>query len=273
MSETLSSSPEVTPAPVVPDAAPAPAPDWRSGIPEELRASPALASFKDPGALAKSYVEQSKMVGGSVRIPGETSTPEERASFYAKLGRPEKPEGYALKFPEGFPVAENDPMVTGFRSKAHELGLTPAQAQGVAEFYAGHATGVQKGFREKATETESQLKEEWGAAYPRNLALANRAVEHLGGKEAKEFQTYLDTTGLGNHPVMVRVMARMGQILSEDGTIPGDVVNVPTPANAKDELAKMMNDKAGPYWDAKHPGHAEAVKKAQGLFQLLYPEV
>jgi len=65
---------------------------WIASLPTELQSEKSLQSFKDLPALAKSYVEAQKMIGGSIRLPKPDAPPEERekviGDIYTKLGRP-----------------------------------------------------------------------------------------------------------------------------------------------------------------------------------------
>ena len=58
---------------------------------------------------------------------------------------------------------------------------------------------------------------------PENLALAIKAVEMFGDAELR---SVLDSTGMGNHPVIVRAFYKAGKAISEDTVIRGR--NVPT---------------------------------------------
>lgn len=62
-------------------------------------------------------------------------------------------------------------------------------------------------------------KEFGGASLDANLAIAKKAVDAYGTPEMKEF---LETTGLGNHPEMIRLFYRVGKTLTEDGFVKGN---------------------------------------------------
>lgn len=61
-------------------------------------------------------------------------------------------------------------------------------------------------------------KEFGGAAIDANLAIAKKALDTYGTPEISRF---LETTGLGNHPEMIRFFWRIGKTLTEDGTVTG----------------------------------------------------
>ncbi|OKX10330.1 hypothetical protein AWP89_07880 [Escherichia coli] len=51
-----------------------------------------------------------------------------------------------------------------------------------------------------------------------NLSAAQRALDQFGTPELKE---YLNTTGLGNHPDLVKTFVKIGKAMSEDGMVTG----------------------------------------------------
>lgn len=63
-------------------------------------------------------------------------------------------------------------------------------------------------------------KEFGGAALNANLSIAKKALDTYGTPEIKQF---LETTGLGNNPEMIRFFYRVGKTLTEDGTVTGQV--------------------------------------------------
>lgn len=245
--------------------------DWRAALPEALQKDPALASFKDVASLAKSYREAAKLIGSSIRIPGPNASPEEVAAFRAKLGVPESPEGYRMDAPpEVAPLLDGE-MLDRFKQAAHRLGV-PAQAvAGLWQWYLGELREQQRGVAQMTKQVAAQLREEWGdALFERNVALAQRTVREFGGEELIEF---LDATGLGNHPGLIKLFARVGHLLAEDGHVPGDVNGIVTPEAARQRIAEIMSNPEHPYHRKYYgtPGHEEAVAEVSRLFQLAYP--
>src|SRR6185437_3686507 len=103
--------------------------------PDVAKQYPTLTKFKDLPSLAKSYAELEKSYGSSLRMPAPDAPQEERDAFYSKLGRPESPDKYEIKFGEG--VAVDDKLLGSFREAAHKLGLSQQQAQALGEWWAG----------------------------------------------------------------------------------------------------------------------------------------
>jgi hypothetical protein len=238
--------------------------DWRASLPAELRDAPSLAKFADPGALAKSYVEAEGLIGRKgLIIPTEKDAPEVHARFRAALGVPEKPEGYTLKAPEGIPPeAWGEDGVKALATWAHELGLTPAQAQGVADRYAKvQAEGLQRaaeGIEPDGRKMEDVLRQEWGVGYDGKLEVARRAAKQFGGDgvlDALEAKT--------GGAAMLRMFAAIGEAMAEDR--PAGMGTGRGAGDPKAELKDIMKS-GSPYWQPLHPEHRNMVQRAKELF-------
>lgn len=274
-------NPEPSPSP---SPAPAPTDDWRAALPEDLRADPALKPVKDVVDLAKGYVHAQKLVGMDrnkfLVLPGEDADEDTLNQFYGKLGRPEDPEQYELPvddkmFSDDF--KRNEDMEKWFKGTAHKLGLSNKQAKGLyAEFI-----NYSKGTFDQTTQTLAQakdeataaLKKEWGAAYDAKLAKAVAPVKAMGDES---FVQFLDTSGLGNHPEFIKMMAKIGEALGED-SISDKSKNTPamTPAEASAAIAQKQMDKEfmTAYRTKDHPSHAYAMAEMSKLFKWQAGEV
>jgi hypothetical protein len=168
--------------------------DWRAALPDDLKAHESLKDFKDPVALAKSYVETKALVGASIRVPGENAGDVEKKAFFdklrtvvpqlqyipdgkdehavtafeeqmwARLGKPNDPKQYAIP-KELEPLAAGLP-IEEMREAAKRFGWTQKQFAEYAKT-AIEATG-EKTKKHKAD--VDALRKEWGAAYGEKLA-------------------------------------------------------------------------------------------------------
>ncbi len=100
-----------------------------------------------------------------------------------------------------------------------------------------------------AEETLALLREEWGAEFERKLYAAKKFVQE--NATASQL-AYLEESGLGDHPEMVRLMAAEGErrlaMLGEDPQL----------------LAEIARHPRG------SPGHEAAVAKRDALFRRVY---
>jgi hypothetical protein len=252
---------------------------FAESLPPDLRESPIFKDIKTLDGLARSYASAAKMVGMDkaqvVALPAEGDEAAWK-DVYAKLGRPEDAKGYGFKPPEGVQVDAK--LQDSFASTAHELGLSTKQANALYAWWNGQAgeartaTAAQQAAAEQAA--TATLKTEWGAAYDQNLGLAKNALAHYGNDDVR---AELEKSGIGNNPALIKVFAKMGAQLSEDGLVGkggsggGGMIN--SPAEAKQQIAALRADPAfaKTYTDAKAPGHKEAVDKMAGLYAQAFP--
>ncbi|HCM9308978.1 TPA: peptidase [Enterobacter kobei] len=133
------------------------------------------------------------------------------------------PEKYEFKVGEG--VELDTEALKDFEPVARDLNLTNEQAQKLVDAYPKILAGVQQRQAEawqKQTEgwaeTVKADKEIGGDKLTANLSAAQRALEQFGDPELKE---YLDSTGLGNHPALVKAFIKVGKAMSEDKVVTG----------------------------------------------------
>lgn len=271
---TLTPSPEPSPTPV---AAPeTPPPSWFDKLTPELQQDKHLSAFKGKSEsdLAKSFAEAQKIVSGSIRLPSEKDTPEQRATkldeIATKMGRPAQASEYVIT-PPVLPekMAFDDAMATAFKPVAHQLRLTQEQVAGVVKFQLDHDIAAHQAREAERHDWEQSLKTEWGGAYPRNRALAIRGLTDLGGKalgdtEAKALLDMLDHSGLGDFPPLVKLFAQIGADANEGALVIGSEP-VLTAASVEAEIAKIQQ--LPEFLDASHPNHQTVLDKYLDLFK------
>ena len=106
--------------------------DFLSTIPEDLRDHPSLGPIKDVENLARSYVNAQRLIGADKLPMPVNPTTEDLDNIYSRLGRPESAEGYEIAV-DGNIVTEE--VAKSYADVAHNLRLTPDQANGVLEYY------------------------------------------------------------------------------------------------------------------------------------------
>ena len=114
---------------------------WKDSISEEYRVDPNIEKFTEIDALAKSYINATKMIGqDKLVIPNNNSTDDQWSEVYSKLGRPESADKYALDVNSEV-VNLDEGAIKSFTENAHQLGLNNKQAQGILEFYKNNMEG------------------------------------------------------------------------------------------------------------------------------------
>lgn len=203
-------------------------------------------------------------------IPAPDAPPEQWGHVWDRLGRPPTPDGYKVpeKLPDGVKVDEQ--AVKGFFSEAHRLGLTSQQAAALVRWQAENhtqqasAAAAEQGIR--AEKVVADLRREWGSAFDQNIGLAREAVKRFGGDEAL---AYLNTSGMGNDPTLIRLMSKVGKAIAADEVIGagGRTKFAPTPDEARREIARLYTDQEflKGYMDNMHPSHKAAVEQMRQL--------
>lgn len=247
--------------------------DWKAGLVDELKNDPSIAQIKDINSMVKSFIHAQRMIGANkVVVPGAKASPDEWDAFYRAVGRPDTPEGYNLDGPKDEKAAGYE-AYKQFRDTAHKAGLTNTQAASVLDFLTNLGESeyarVEASMKEQRELAAAELRKEWGLAYDKNKAIANRLVKAFGGDE-KSQQALADA--MNGNPQMVKFCAAIGSKLLEDNLL-GEVggSGALSPAEAKAQVDAIMRDKFHPYHNASTPGHAEAVREVQRLYEQMYP--
>ena len=109
------------------------------------------------------------------------------------------------------------------------------------------------------------LKADWGGAYDAKVRAAQNAVSHYGDEKLR---AYLDKTGMGNDPTLIKIFSKVGETLSDDSFKgESDKGNYGrTPEQAQVEINEIMANPKHPYFDKQHPNHKKALEDMQRLF-------
>lgn len=146
--------------------------------------------------------------------------------------QPTVPESYDLKMPEG--VELDKAAADEFSTIAKELKLDQSAAQKLADVGAKMV--------QRQAEAHAQLVESWaeqvktdpeigGDKLAENLGVARKALDTFGSPELKDM---LNSTGLGNHPAVVKFFHKVGKSISSDGFVTG------TPKGGETDPAKKL---------------------------------
>ena len=241
-----------------------------SSLPEGLRDEPSLQTFDTVDKLAKSYVNAVKKIGGEpdnlISIPKEG---ESWDGLYNQLGRPERSDGYDFG-------VDDEGTLDDFKEFAHQTGLSQNQAENVLSLFSDIQEEEEKQRKQSIDDlklsSEQDLQKEWGKNYDGKVDMATRAFAQFS---SPELRSIMNDTGLGNHPEMIKVFAKIGEMLGEDSLVVGSGLGSAqmTPQQAQEEIQKLYSDKefSQAYRDARDPGHKQAMNKMDRYFKLAYP--
>jgi len=198
-------------------------PAWTAQLPSDLRSNETLTGHKTIGDLGKAYLDLHGKSANAVQLPGKDATDEDRATFYQRLGRPDKPDSYQfeeVKLPEGLEYSKDTEKE--FRKVFHGLGLSNDQAANIHKSYMGMLVSehkklgeLSKQYQEKTIQT---LKGEWKDDYNSNVELATRGIKKAGELAgiSEDLIKFMNDSRLGDHPLFLKVFHAIGKAISED---------------------------------------------------------
>lgn len=167
---------------------------WRDCIPEDLKDRAEWSRVNNVQDVFKNYINAQQTISKSVRIPEATSSAEEIAAFYSKLGKPASAAEYDFNYEktEDKMFGKDSFDFTQFRELADKANLTKNQYQDLASAYLDMQNDLvadyQKGLAEKAglelRQAEAELKKEWGKDY----------ASHINNISSKITQMYPEET-------------------------------------------------------------------------------
>lgn len=218
---------------------------------EEFAETVEKKGWKEPTDVLKSYTELEKMASGRVKMPTPESSAEEIRAFYQRTGCPENPDGYEIQVPEEASMFRDEASEAELRAIAHEMGVSKQAFEAIAaKYYDNMVMGLQKS-RESG---EASLKEEFGDKYDENLSIAQR----FAGNCSEEFRSLMETSGLGNNPVVIKEFINLGKKTMSDTLVKGETDN-------PDEKGYVPRFKDSPGMYAT--GEDEESQKARAYFE------
>ena len=245
---------------------------WKETISEEFRNDPNISKFTEIDALAKSYINATRMIGqDKVAVPNNNSTDDQWNEVYDKLGRPESADKYKLETEsETAPLDEG--AIKSFAENAHKLGLNNRQAQGILEYYKesmeGSAQQAKIDTETSQAQAEQELRKEWGRSYDDNIKRAAQVAKANMNSEILDL-TLSDGRRLGDHPEIIKGFANIANLMSEDKMIGTGEDNATSGRDLNEEISKIVNDRDGPYWNKAHPEHDKVVQQVFTLRTML----
>ena len=184
--------------------------------------------------LAKSYQTLEKKLGSKPNIPAGSI------------------DDYTIDMPKDSSLVVDEEAAAAFKAEALKLGFTAEQYRFVTDQYFSRM--------ESTTWTPAKAKdaltEDWGGNFDHNVMAARRAFDEFAPSDANINDPVF------NHPAILKLMARMGAELNEDGAPPK--AGASAKASIQDEIDALRKD-PDYYTPAKQ-------KRMDELYSRLYQE-
>ena len=256
---------------------------WLDGLnlADDLRQNPVVAKFADsPEGMVRSLIHLQGHYGVPaeqlVRLP-KPDDAEGNAKLWNTLGRPETPDKYGIKAPEGSDV--DQAALDGFLAHMHKAGpMTAPMAKAAADWYVNYAKqqgdAAELAFKQQREVAQGELRKDWGAAHDANMDAAAEMAARFGGDD---YAKYLKESGLGDDPRTLKAWAAVAKAMGEPGAPdPGGAGGgrkdgSKTPAEAEAALTAYSTPDTPEYkalYDANHPQHDFHWAERNRLFAL-----
>jgi hypothetical protein len=241
---------------------------WFDTLHEDLKLEKTLSKFNTEDGhnkLAESYVNLEKRLGKSVIVPGDNATEKDVQDFRKKLGIPDSPDKYTLKYPEHEHIKVDETLDKEWKGLAHKIGLTPKQAQAMTEYEferIDRAIRLQNENRQKA---EDDLRKEFGNGYDDVVERANNTLRTFASEAQKEYVK----EHYGNDPELIRIFAGIGAQMGEHTFKSGEGK---TNRDTRDELLAKAHEQMliANDFSKDEVTRKMADKEATRLFTLVY---
>jgi len=212
------------------------APSWREALPEALRGEASFVNFADVGALAQGYLDTKRTA--TERL--DSYKTDDGLKKFGEIVRPAAAADYEIPVPDG----QDATMAEAFRAFAHETGLPPQWARGVAEFYNGKLAEAAAAAEQASQVEVDQLRQTMGAEkFNAGLQSVRQMLEISGVELPADDMAALDAKlGSGNLlKFMFNMAARVGD--------PAPVEGAGAAAGAGSGMGAMTPEQANARWN------------------------
>lgn len=225
--------------------------------------------------LGKGYKNLEQLLGREkIPMPSSDDDIEGWDRVYSALGRPETADAYEFKrpeLPEDLPYDED--LEKSFRSYAHANGLSKKQATAAYDFWVkrqveSHSAWANSQKQEK-DRVQADLIREYGNGYEGFLTSARSA---MGQFADPDFKAYLDQSGLGNDPRMIRVFGKIGRAMNGETKLAGSPAQQMSSGDIDKAINEFREKNSEALYDRSHPNHQRAVDEWHNLYKVKFPE-
>lgn len=223
--------------------------------------------------LGRSYQNLEKLLGREkVPVPASDDDEEGWSRWYAASGRPDSSDKYEFERPEmPTDLAYDEETEKAFKTWAHANGLNKRQAKSLYEGYVkqqverhGAYSTHQKQARSQA---EQNLRREFGAQYESAVGQAKSALATYADPD---YLKYLDETGQGNDPRVIRAWIKVGKEMGGETKIKGNVHPTAQPEDLNKAISDFRAQHEKALFSKEHPDHERRVKEYNKLFEARF---
>ncbi len=221
---------------------------WYSSLSEEYRNHPSIQKFTDVNGMAKSYLSLESMMGQEkIPVPKGAEDTNAWALYNKAFGVPETSDKYEFNV-EGFEEVD----LSAYKDIMHKHHLSNEVANDLIgqhlQAFVEYEQAKQQEVQQQMETSAAELKKEWGLKYEQNIKLAHNFLQKMSDNE-EDFNYFNEK--IGNDAKFIKLLTKLGNSISEGelGGFEGQSQGfTKTPAEAKSEFDRIMNDVNDAYW-------------------------
>lgn len=247
-------------------------------LPEDIRTEETLKTMpRDIPNLIKMTVNAQKKIGkNKVALPGEKASETEMNEFYEAIGRPKTPQDYG-KFEKPKELGDehwNSDRVERFKAKAHSLGLTKKQAEGLLSWDTEETVNMLQSKTEadaaELAKVEEGLKRKMGMAYEQNVHNVNILFDITNNDNEERKAAMI--AKYGRDPLFIEWASEISKQFIEHEIMPGELGQM-TPKDALAEINTLQNTEGYMTGELKRKDpikHKQIYDKIMDLNKIAY---
>lgn len=225
--------------------------------------------------MGRSYQSLEKLLGRE-KVPVPTSDEDDEGwnRWYAAMGRPEDPEKYEFKrpdLPNDLPYDEDTEKA--FRNWAHKNGLNKRQANNLYDAFVKTQVERHAAYndhqKQSRAKIEIDLRREYGNGYDGKVNLAKTAIREFADPD---YLAWLDESGMGNDPRMIRAWIKVGEKMTGETQLRGKPAQEAQPADLDRAIADFRDKFKDALWNKDHPNHDQRNKELRKLYETRFPD-
>lgn len=143
-----------------------------------------------------------------------------------------------LELPEG--ADKDDPLLAAFIEEAGKAGLDKQSAQSLLGLHQKALEAHYEQFNKTRLEWQAELKQEYGEGLTDELSRIATALTKFAPDQIDAFQQIMNTSGLGDNPVVFKVVSALA-----NAALGGDLVKGESAHSGKPSIAERWFPKKG----------------------------
>lgn len=248
---------------------------WTSGLENvDHRNNATLKKYDTQEAANNGHLQLQSSMGMDKQVwPKDANDTERWAEVNARLGVPEKSDGYNLGLvdnPDGIQLLDR----AKFQENMHQAGAPQAVAEKIWDSYhngikEGYAD-AKKAFQDNIDTSKAALMAEWGESYEAKVQMGNNVIEVMGNTQEQKDAL---TVSLAQSSDGIKFLADIGALLKESsvGGFQENTTFTLSPAEARVEIDRIRG--SSDYNSPDERVRGPVIERMNSLMQMAGPRL